>query len=246
MADAVKVDTAVAMALHMQNVKAIDGSDEDAEKYLAPVVNIFDAAYQTIGDIHKARAQAAKNDGWTEAQRVLNLAKLGEAQQDKLTKKWDAVYKNLTTSIAAMEKQLNSPMKAAAERPGIANEIRQHFKSQNGEQRMLLLNDAQKRGDVETLQAVLGAPAYLSGMTEEMRAVCTRMFHMQQHPAVAHRLKVSQAAAKLMEERGGHILTEVTKAIGADWTKIKRLREAQTAAEQAFIVNDRTVDIIAG
>jgi|GEM_PF-502838 len=241
MADEIKVDTAVTLELHMQNVKAIDGFDEEADKYLAPVVTIFDAAYQTIGDIHKARKQAERNPGWTDAQRILQLAKLGEAQQDKLTKKWDSVYQNLTKQIEALESQFSAPMKAAAERPGIANEIRQHMKSLSNEGRLSLLNDAQKRGDVETLQAVLGAPAYLSGMTEEMRAIRTRMYHEAKAPDAAKRLRISQKAAEMMETRSHYIGTEITKAIGADWAKVKRLREAQDAAEQAFIVKDRTV-----
>lgn len=243
MADEIKVNTAVRIELHAQNVKAIEGFDDEAAQYLAPVVNMFDAAYQTIGDIHKARAQGEKNPGCTDAQRILQLAKLGETNQERITRKWDSVYQNLSKQIDALESQLNSPMKAAAERPGIANEIRQHFKGLTSEQRMALLNDAEKRGDAETLQSVLGAPAYLSGMTEEMRAIRTRMYHEAKSPEAAKRLKVSRAAAEMMETRSHFISTEITKAIGADWSKVKRLREAQTAAEQSLIVRDRTVDL---
>lgn len=243
MAASAKINTSVSPSLHPDTVRALDGFDDDSESYLGPVMALMDDAYNSIGDIHSAREAAQKDESLTPAQRILRLAKMGEAHQDRLAKKWDAVYKNLTTSIAALEKQLSAPMKAAAERPGIAAEIRQHAKGLTPDQRMKLLDEAEQRDDLETVQAILGAPAFLSGMTEEFRAVRTRQFHENQAPQVARRLKVSKAAATLMESRGGLLLTGITQAIGADWTKVKRLRDTSDATEQAFIVRDYSVDL---
>lgn len=239
------VTSNVTLSLHPSNIENIEGYNEDTRLYVSHVVTAFSAAYMGIDDIHKARAKAATNPSWTEAQQLLNVAKFAELHQEKITRKFDQVRKTLTTQIDAIESMLTTPLKHAAERPGIASEIRAHFKSLSNEQRWTALEDAQKEGQTEVLQAVLGSPGMLSGMNENERAVRTRLYHENQNPVISNRLKVMRAAKEMMEQRGGLVFGEVSKAIGADWRKIQKLREANTAAEQAFIVKDRTVDMSA-
>lgn len=243
MADKIKIDTAVTPSLHASNVRALDGFDDDAERYLGPLIGLMDSAYQSIGDIHAARKQAEKDPSLTDAARILKLAKMAETHQDKITKKWDAIHTNLQTQIKAMDDQLSTPMKTAAERPGIASEVRAHVKAMKPSERMTFVEERMRAGDTASLAMLLGAPSYLSGLSEEMVAVYTRMHAEKIYPAVAQRLKVSKAAAELMGNRGGLILTEISKAVGADWAKVKRLRETQDATEQAFIVKDHSVDL---
>lgn len=243
MADKITVNTAVTPSLHSSNVRNIDGFDEDAERYLGPLIGMFDATYQSLSDIHAARAIAEKDPSLTEAARILKLAKMAEAHQDKITKRWDALHANLTAQVKGLEDQLSSPLKAAAERPGIAGEVRAFVKGLATGERAKFFEERMRVGDSQTLQFCLGGPAYLVGLSDEMAATYTRMFNEKNYPAVAHRLKVSKAAVELLQQRGGLVLTEIVKAVGAPWDKVARLRASQTASEQAFIVRDHSVDL---
>lgn len=243
MADKTKIDTAVTPSLHPGNVRALDGFDDDAERFLGPLIGLMDSVYQSLGDIHAARKQAESDPSLTEAARVLKLAKMAEAHQDKITKRWDSIHSTLQTQIKAMEDQLSAPLKAAAERPGVAGEVRAFVKALTTGERVKFIEERMRVGDVATLQYCLGGPAYLVGLSDEIAATYTRMFNEENHPAVAQRLKVSKAAAELMGNRGGLILTEIVKAIGADWATVSRLRATQDATEQAFIVRDHSVDL---
>lgn len=239
----INVNPQVSPSLHAQNVRSLDGYDESMAPYIGPVVAVFDAAYNSIGDVHKARVAAENDPSLTPAARTLNLSKMAETQQDRITRAWDKVAKTLDTQIAAIEQQLDSGLKAASDRLPLAGEIRAHFKALSIEKRMAMLDDAEKRGDLETLQAVLGGPGYLSGITEEFRKVRARLYNERKNPELSKRLNVMKAAAELMGSRGGLVLTEFTKSVGASWVEVKRLRDTASMTEAAFTAHDRTIGI---
>lgn len=64
----------------------------------------------------------------------------------------------------------------------------------------------------------------------------TRFYHEMRQPIIGRRLKVMTAARVLIETRGPLVFKEMEKAVGASPAKVARLREAKTAAEQAFIL----------
>lgn len=224
----------------------IDGYLEDEtgniKPYAAPVVTAFSAATNALIDIYNARLQAQKDTSRTEANVILQVAAFAEKHSEKVTRKFDELGKALTKQIEALESSLTTPLKAAAERAGIAGELRAHFKGLTREERSKALEQAQREGQTEVLQAVLGAPAMLSGMTESERAIRTRIFNEAQAPQVTARLKALVKAKQLVEERGGLFITSIEKAIGADWKRINKLRAANSEAEKAFIVRDHFVD----
>jgi len=228
------IKTLITPSLHPANIEAIEGYNDDTRGYVALVMEAFDTAYQGIGKIYEAKAAAGKNQAWNENQQVLIVAEFAEKHQTAIAKKFDAAFANLDKGITAMEAMLNDPVKADAERLNIAQEIRSHVKGLSEDERLKFLTDAQAAGDVETLRAVLGAPAYLSGMGNDERQLRTRMFHEQQNPEVSKRLKVMHAARALMEKRSGLVFNEVEKAIGSSWDKVKSLRTSQGKAEQAL------------
>jgi hypothetical protein len=104
---------------------------------------------------------------------------------------------------------------------------------------MKLIQQAIDDGDHTVATAVLGAPAILSGIDANMQKTLTRMYHERHNPAMAKRLKVMTAAKVLIEERAGLVFKELEKAVGAPPHKAKALREAKTAAEKAFVMQDR-------
>lgn len=229
-------------SLHPKNVEAIEGF-EDAKDLLGPVVTAFSAATNALIDIDKAKQQAKKDTSRTEANVLLQVAKFAETHQDKITRKFDAVLKAVDAQISSRETMLSAPLKSAATSSAVATEVRAHVKAMSHAERVKFLDDRQRIGDTETLSMILGAQGFLSGMSDKERAVRTRIFNESAQPIVAKQVKALLAAKEMLETRVPLFLVQIEKAMGADWRRIKRLREAHTAAEQAFIVQDHTADV---
>jgi hypothetical protein len=60
------------------------------------------------------------------------------------------------------------------------------------------------------------------------------MLHEKLSPEVANRLKVMRAAREMILNRGGLVLTEVERGIGAKWDTIQFLRKGQSHANKAL------------
>ena len=80
----------------------------------------------------------------------------------------------------------------------------------------------------------------LSGLSEDVRAVHTRMWNEKTQPEISKRLNALTAARNLLEQRSHLLLTEIPKAIGAGWDKVSALRSASSDFERALI-SDRFV-----
>jgi hypothetical protein len=66
-----------------------------------------------------------------------------------------------------------------------------------------------------------------------------RLYREKTNPATAKRLKAMQGAKALLGERSGLLHSELEKAVGLAPHQVQRLRDARTAAEQAFVLKDR-------
>lgn len=232
-----EVDHRVTPSLHPENVMQIEGYDDDTAAYLAPTVTAFDEAYQAIAKIHDARAAAAKNPTWNEAQQVISTQDLADKLFARVAKGFDSVRGNLERSIASLEAQLSGPVESKAG-ASIAAEIRAHVRGLNTGERQAFLQKAIDDGDITSATAVLGAPSYLSGLDANMQKVLLRFYHERQSPEVAKRLKAMQGARDLIERNAGLVFGQMEKAVGMRPDKVKKLRDAKTASEQAFILKD--------
>lgn len=234
------VSTRVTPALHPKNVETIEGLDDTTRPYIAPVATVMDEAYQAIDAIYTAREAAAKNQAWTEAQQLLQVAQFAEKHQQRVLKQVDSVMQNLDKAIKATDEMLQGPLEQQAGMGTLNEEIRRHIKSMSTEERHNFLKEANANGDTKTMTAVLGAPHYLSGMQPAEQQYYLREFHMQRNPDAARRLKVMTAARDLLNERAPLIFGQVERAIGQPWRKVDMIRKAATAAEQAFIIRDKS------
>ena len=97
----------------------------------------------------------------------------------------------------------------------VSTEVRAHAKGLlNTVERDKLMNEAMAAGDHTTLTAILGAPAYLSGMSPELHATYLRHYNEQRDPQSAKRLKVLKQAVALMQAKSQTFLfKEVARAV---------------------------------
>jgi dGTP triphosphohydrolase len=232
-----EIDTRVTPALHPINVRELDGYDDDTASILGPAETAFSEAYMGIAQVHTAREKALSNETWTEAQALLQTADFSDKVFEKVAKRFDAVTKTLNTIVEGIETELNAPIEVKAAHT-LASEIRGYARSLPTGERMTFVQQAITDGDRRTAESILGAPPFLSGMTTEMHAVLTRMFHAKHNPLKEKRLKAARAGLELIEKRQGLVFSELEKAIGANPRKIAAIRASRTAAEAALLLRE--------
>ncbi len=232
-----EISTQITPALHPDNVMQIEGYDSDTAPILAPTMTAFSEAYEGLRQVHTAREKAKTNPTWNEAMQVIHTQELADKVMARITRTFDATRTNLEKGIAHLEGELTKPVESKAA-GSIAAEVRAHMKGLPTAERMKVIQQAIAEGDHVTSTAILGAPPFLSGIGADMQKTFTRIYHERHNPQVAKRLKAMQAAKVMIEDRGGLVFKAMEKAVGTQPYKVKALREAKNAAEQAFILKD--------
>ena len=231
-----QIDTRISASLHPGVVQALDGYHE-CSSFLGQVETAFSECYEGLRSVHNAREAAKLNPTWNDAQQVIHVDDLARRVFDRTARLMDTAKGNLDKSIASYEAQLSGPVEANASQ-AVAAEIRSHVKALPLGERLSFIERAVRQGDHLSASAVLGAPSYLSGLQSETSVAMTRLFHERSSPEVARRLNVMKAARSLLIEKGGLLHKEMERAVGMAPTKVAALRQAKTAAEQAFILKD--------
>lgn len=234
------IDTDVTPALHPDNVHALPGYEEH-KAYLAPVETAFSEAYEGLSSVHNARRKARTNPTWNEASQIIHVAQYAEKVQDRVARIIDSTADNLNKGIKALDEMLAGPLEQQSGAGSINQEIRAFVRELSTEERAKFMSEALKRKDARSLTAVLGGPPFLSGLSEVEHGIYLRNYNISRAPDVAKRLESMKAARDLLNERSPLLLKEVEKAIGSDWKKVQRLRQAKSEAEKAFVLKDESV-----
>lgn len=222
--------------LHPDVIKAIDEYDEDMHPHVAPAISALSEVYEGLNSIHMARQAADKNPTWNEASKVIQTADFADKVTQRAAKRVDSVLGSMKKTIESLEGELSTPLDQAAGSRPINSEIRAFVKGLKADERMRWFNNALRNGDTLSLVAVLGAPAYLSGMTDEMKAAHVRHYHEATNPATAKRLRVLRAAFDIVADRTPAMFQHAEKLVGADRRKVAALRKAKSDSEAAFIL----------
>lgn len=231
------VDARITPSLHPDNVKNIDGFDEQTAPYLAPTMTAFSTAYEGVRAVWAAKEAAAHNPTWNEAMQIIHTDDFAQKHFAKISKSFDVTRSNLEKGITMLEQQLAAPIESKAAQ-SIAGEIRAFVRDMPTEKRHKFIQEAIDTGDEKTVSALLGAPAYLSGLDANFQQTYVRFWNERSAPEVAQRLKAMKGAKQMIEERAGLVFKELEKAVGAPPHKAAALRQAKTNAEKAFILQD--------
>ena len=234
-----KIDIRVASTLHTEMVRSLpEYADETNRHLFANTEQAFDLAYKALGQIYDAREQAEKDPTLNEAARAIMVADFADKLSERATKAVDYAEGVLTKQIAQIEGELSKPVESHAANSSVSKEIRDHVRGlkAEGKSPMSFVRERLNEGDYASASAVLGAPAYLSGLTKDQQVALLRMYHERANPQKSKQLAAMKAAYAALERGGGLIIGQVQKAIGADYRKIKMLREANNASKRAFNV----------
>ncbi len=232
------ISTQISPSLHPDNVRSIEGYGDDVAVFLGPTEVAFNVAYTGIQEVWNARTLAERNEAWTPEARVIHVDNYAQKHMERITREFDKVSGNLGKTIASLEKDLNTPIESRTGNQ-VASEVRAHCKALATGERIGFVQRAINGGDETTITALLGAPAYLSGLTPDLQATYTKLYREKNSPEVAKRLRVLNAAKEMLDNRCGLVFIELDKAVGCDPRKLKRLRAANSAAEKALIMSEK-------
>lgn len=209
-----EVDTRISPTLHPGIAGEIADYDDDTRPLLGTTETAVSEAFNALKSIHDAKAAAATNPTLNEFAQLIAVDNHATKLMDKVYAKWSRTTDTLNANITAMEKDLYAPVESKASRT-MATEIRQHFASlENDGKRMGALRKAIEAGDETTATAVLGAPSYLSGLSEELHAEYLRDWNNAQQPVEAKKVRAMRAAAEILNERYNLLTQAHREAVG--------------------------------
>lgn len=227
------LNTRVSLSLHPATVSKIEGYSDDTKVYVAGTERVLHEAYSGVSSVFAAMDAAKRDLTLNEAGRILKVDDMAQRVFAKVAKQFDTERVNLEKGIAQIEAELSAPVTAKASHP-LASEVRAFVLAMDLNQRAQFIRKAILNGDDVTATAVLGAPAYLSGIDPKMMPVLIRTYREHNSPEVAAKLRVMQGAAALLAERGGLLFTNLEKAVGAKPHEVQKLRDAKKRSEKAF------------
>lgn len=91
-------------------------------------------------------------------------------------------------------------------------------------ERMSFINQAVINGDAVAVGAVLGAPSYLSGLSEEMAQALSARANVQRNPKVAAQLSLMRHARERLEAASSVFTLSTDNMIGARDETVRKLR----------------------
>jgi len=231
-----EVNSRVTPALDPETYRSVEGYDDSTRGYVDDVVSLMNDAYDTLGKLHVAKDLADRNPAWTPSQRVLIVGAEAAKQKDRLARKLDRTSRDLDSRIAAVEGELLKPVQQAAAGP-LAVEVRAHVKALDRKDRSTLIREALESGDEPTLQAILGAQPFLSGLTNLDREHFLRQYHSKREPHLVARLDLMKRVREVMSVSGAngpafHLAFE--RVVGAKPVEVRAIEKADAAARAAL------------
>jgi len=227
------IDTRITPALHPINVRELDGYSDETAGILSMTESAFAHTYEQLGRVFDAGEAARADPTLTEAAAVVKAQDYADKAFTSMAQRFDTATANLRTIATSIENDLTAPVESRASST-LSAEIRAYTANLPDGERMSFVMKAIKDSDVRTASAILGAPAYLSGLTADMQSVLTRQFHEHQEPLKAKRLKAAQAGLDLIRGRTNLVFSHIQKAVGADPKKVARYRSAAAKTAKAF------------
>jgi len=210
-----EIDTRVSLDLDPEAAMlTIADYDDDTASYVSPAKSAFTEAFTSLRAIHDAKAAVADDPTLNEAGQLLKVDDFARNRMlAKVYPLWDTASSSLNAKVEAWEKEMTKEVVSQASQM-VSGEIRAHMKGLKTGERMAAISQAIRDGDSVVASAVLGAPAMLSGLDEEMKQVLLREYHERFNPGLAKRLRAVTAARDLIDGRMGVLKKEVAKAVG--------------------------------
>lgn len=114
----------------------------------------------------------------------------------------DRQREQTNAAIAHLEKEIDESLADGAIKWQFAHEARQHVKQLTNNDREKFVENALRNGDRKAAAAVLGVPAYLSGLNESAYKLFQHRYRSECFPKSAARIKSLRQAQDILDEGG--------------------------------------------
>jgi hypothetical protein len=169
----------------------------------------IEAAKQAVAEVSKA-VVATKNAPTPHA--LYGGKTVHDFAKERIVRLDDKEFHRMGAAFAAAREELESKMAGPSLNPAVATEIRGVIRAMSPTDRSTTLRT--KAGDPVTSAAVLGAPAYLSGLTDEQQAEFRELARRTQHPDEYAALLAVQGAYKEASRSGGLAIKMISGMAG--------------------------------
>jgi hypothetical protein len=225
------IDIRVSPSIDPEVIKAVEGYNEETAPFVGDVINTFNDIYMTLGKVHDARELAARNPAFTPENRVLLVAKEADKHKERLFKRLDRAHDDLKARIVHTEAELSRPLTQQAALGSLNAEVRAYCKELSRADRSKLISEAMAADDDATLQSILGAQPFLSGLSRVDHDYYIHQYHSKKNPHLVARLTVMKGVLDKIHQSGPIIHRQFEKAIGG---KPHDVNAIQTANERAL------------
>ncbi|MDB5678392.1 hypothetical protein [Sphingomonas bacterium] len=228
------IDTRVSPALDPETYRAVEGYNDTTRMFVDDVVNAFNDIYVTVGKVHDARQLAEKNPAWTPENRILIVGQEANKQKDRAVRRLALAERDLRARIAHTECELTSPLTERAGLGSLNGEVRSFVRGLDRSKREAFMREALERDDGPTLEAILGAQPFLSGLTPLDHEHFLRLHHVKRNPHLVVRLDLMKRFLDMIERNGSIVHVQFDKAIGAKPSVVGALQVANDQALAAL------------
>ncbi len=228
------IDTRVSPALDPERFRLMDGYNEDTRMFVDGVVNAYNDIYVTLGKVHDARVNAEGNPAWTPENRILIVGRASQKQKERVLTRLAHAERDLRANIEHTERELSRPLTERAGMGTLNGEVREYVRGLDRPKREAFMREALERDDIPTLEAVLGAQPFLSGLTAIDHEHYVRTYHTRKNPQLVRRLDLMKRFLDEIERNGPIVHAQFEKAVGAKPRVVEAIREANDRAEASL------------
>jgi hypothetical protein len=228
------VDSRISPALDPETYRAIEGYTDETAPFVGNVIHAFTDAYDVLGKLHTARELWQSNPAVTKEGAVVIVKKEADKHQQRVFRRFDLAATDLAATIQHTEGLLNEPLTERAGLGSLNAEVRNHVKAMDRSEREAFMRDALERDDVPTLEAILGAQCFLSGLTPLDHAHYLREYHTKKRPDLVRRLDVMNRFRERLDRIGPILHAQFAKAVGADAGLAALYQQADDRAKAAL------------
>lgn len=244
------IDTRVSMDLHPQQILGMAEYDSDTAINFTDTIAAFDEARKAVSKVYDAKQAVAGDPTLNEAAKLLKVDDLASKLVASVLTRMVKAESYHRDAVRVIGQSFSEPLNQRAAHT-ISVEIRAYVKAMAEQQGTSTVDKRQKQSalgflmnaindhDHDTMSAVLGAPAYLSGITRENQQMLKRRWHEVASAPSFKKLKAHEAGLALLQRKGGLVQLVLEKAVGTlneggrVWTPAQ-LRALRNQSAKAF------------
>jgi len=230
----VPIDSRVSPALDPETYRAMEGYNDDTRMFVDDVVSAFNDAYLTLGKVHNARELGESNPAWTPENRILIVSREANKQMERVRKRLELAYRDLTARITHTEGELSRPLTERAGLGSLNGEVRTYVRGLDRSKREAFMTEALERDDGPTLEAILGAQPFLSGLSPLDHDHYLRVYHTKKQPHLVARLDLMKRFLEALDRTPPVLMAQFEKAVGAKPKVAEAIRAANDRAMAAL------------